>query len=188
MARIEMIQKAQASPELKEIYNNLSKNGARILNLYRVLAHNPRMLLNFMRLGNSLLVGTELAPKLRELAILRVAKLAGSEYEWSQHCPIALELGISRKQIQTISNWSTTANFSAIERVVLQYTDEVAQNVAVRDETFGALRQHLNEQAIVELTLSIGYWGMVARVLVPLQVNIDTQTIGSTSELTGREG
>jgi 4-carboxymuconolactone decarboxylase len=188
VSRIKMVQNAQASPELKEIYNNLSKNGARILNLYRVVAHNPRALLNFLRLGNSLLVGTELPPKLRELAILRVAKLAGSEYEWSQHCPIALELGIDQKQIQTISHWSTSANFSAIERAVLQYTDEVAQNVTVKEETFQALQQHLNERAIVELTLSIGYWGMVARVLVPLQVSIDTQTIGSTRELTGREG
>ena len=188
MSRIEMVQNAQASPELKEIYNNLSKNGAKIINLYRIVAHNPRALLNFLRLGNSLLVGTDLHPKLRELAILRVAKLAGSEYEWSQHYPIALELGLDQKQIQAVSTWSTSTNFNDIERAVLQYTDEVAQNVEVKEETFKVLQLHLNERSIVELTLSIGYWGMVARVLVPLQINIDTQTIGSTRELTGREG
>lgn len=186
MARIEMIQNTQASPELKEIYSNLGKNGAKILNLYRIVAHNPRALLNFMRLGKSLLVGTELPPKLRELAILRVAKLAGSEYEWSQHYLLALELGIGQNQIEVISTWNTASNFSDIERAVLQYTDEVAQNVEVKDETFMELKRYLNERAIVELTLSIGYWGMVARVLVPLKIDIDTKTIGSTRELTGR--
>ena len=186
MSRIKMIQEDQASSEVKEIYSNIKRNGAKVLNLYRVLAHNPRVLLNFMRLGNSLLVGTELSPKLRELAILRVAKLAGSEYEWAQHYSIALELGINQEQIQTISHWSTSTKFSEMERAVLQYTDEVAQNVGVRDETFRALQRYLNERGIVELTLSIGYWGMVARVLVPLQINIDTQSIGSAQELTGR--
>lgn len=186
MARVEMLQNDKASEELKDIYNNLSKNGAKVLNIYRVIAHNPRALLNFLRLGNSLLVGTELSPRLRELAILRVAKLAGSEYEWSQHCPIAMELGITNEQIQTITDWSKSSYFSEVERAVLMYTDEVAKNVAVKNETFEMLRQHLNQRQIVELTLSIGYWGMVARVLVPLQVDIDTQTIGSTQELTGR--
>ncbi len=185
MSRVKMIQNDQASLELNEIYNNLTKNGARIINLYRVVAHNPRALLNFLRLGNSLLVGTELQPKLRELAILRIAKLAGSKYEWSQHYPIALELGIEEKQIQAISTWITSANFNELERAVLQYTDEVAQNVEVKDDTFRLLQRYLNERAIVELTLSIGYWGMVARVLVPLQIDIDTKTIGSTRELTG---
>jgi alkylhydroperoxidase family enzyme len=188
MSRIKMLQEDQASSEVKEIYDNIKKNGAKVLNLYRVLAHNPKVLLNFLRLGNSLLVGTELSPKLRELAILRIAKLAGSEYEWTQHYSIALELGIDYEQIQAISHWSTSTKFSDMERAVLQYTDEVAQNVEVRDETFRALRPYLNEQGIVELTMSIGYWGMVARVLVPLQINIDTQSIGSARELTGREG
>lgn len=31
---------------------------------------------------------------------------------------------------------------------------------------------------IVELTLSIGYWGMIARTLVPLQVDIDALSEG----------
>jgi 4-carboxymuconolactone decarboxylase len=187
MSRVQMIQEDQAPPEVKGVYDNLKKNRAKVLNLYRTLAHNPKAMLNFLRLGNSLLVGTELSSKLRELAILRIARLAGSEYEWAQHYPIALEVGVSREQTQTISHWSTSTSFSEMERAVLQYTDEVAQNVKVRDETFRALQKYLNERSIVELTLSIGYWGMVARVLVPLQVDIDTQSIGSTQELMGHK-
>jgi alkylhydroperoxidase family enzyme len=69
---------------------------------------------------------------------------------------------------------------------VLQYADEVAQNVEVKDKTFKALQQYLDEQRIVELTASIGYWGMVARFLVPLQIDIDAQPAGSARDLTGR--
>jgi len=64
----------------------------------------------------------------------------------------------------------------------------VAQHIAVKDKTFRALQRHLNKQSIVELTLSIGYWGMVARLLVSLQVEVDIQPISSAQELIGRKG
>lgn len=185
MSRVLTIQEDKAPAEVKEIYDKIQKNGARIINLYRTLANNPRILRDFVRLGSSLLAKTELSPRLRELAILRVARLTGSEYEWVQHYPVALEAGVSPEQAETISHWKSSKNFSDIERAVLQYTDEVAQNARVKDETFRVLQQHLGSQNIVELTVSIGYWGMVARFLEALQVDIDSQTIGSAKELFG---
>lgn len=187
MARIKMVQKEQAPPEVKEVYDKIEENGARVLNLYRVLAHSPHVLRNFLRLGSSLIARTELPPNLRELAILRIARLAGSDYEWAQHYPIALEAGVTQEQAEAISHWSDSTSFSDKERALLQYTDEVARNIEVKDETFTALRQHLNEQRIVELTLSIGYWGMVARLLVSLQVDTDIQSVSSAQELIGRK-
>jgi alkylhydroperoxidase family enzyme len=187
MARVKLLQKEEAQPKAKEIYDKIEEGGARIINLYRALAHNPSVLQNFARLGNSLLSKAELSPKLRELVILRIARLTGSEYEWAQHYPVALEVGVAREQTEAISHWSDSMKFSGEERAVLQYTDEVAQNVEVKDKTFQTLRQYLNEQCIVELTASIGYWGMVARFLVPLQVDIDAQPAGSAHDLTGRK-
>ena len=186
MSRVRMVHKEQAQPEVKEIYDKIEANGAKVLNLYRVLAHNPDIFRHSLRLGGALLTRTELLPKLRELAILLIAQLTGSEYEWEQHYPIALETGVSREQANAIWNWNESTSFSSEERAVLQYTDEVTQEVTVKDETFSALKQYLNEQSIVELTLSIGYWGMVARVLVPLQVDIDVKSVCSVQELTGR--
>ena len=186
MSRVRMVRKEQAQPEVKEIYDKIEANGAKVLNLYRVLAHNPDIFRHSLRLGGALLTRTELLPKLRELAILLIAQLTGSEYEWEQHYPIALETGVSREQANAIWNWNESTSFSSEERAVLQYTDEVTQEVTVKDETFRALKQYLNEQSIVELTLSIGYWGMVARVLVPLQVDIDVKSVCSVQELTGR--
>ena len=37
MARVQLIEKEQASPKAKELYEKIEKNGARILNLYKVL-------------------------------------------------------------------------------------------------------------------------------------------------------
>lgn len=187
MARIQLIQQDQAAPDVKEIYDRIEKNGARIINLYKALAHNSRVLRNHLQLGNALLSKTELSPKLRELAILRIAKLTGSDYEWTQHYPVAMEAGVSKAQASAVSSWHDSMLFSDEECAVLRYTDEVSQQVKVTDGAFTTLKQYLNEQCIVELTVAIGYWGMVARVLVPLQVDMDIQSVGSATELTGRK-
>jgi alkylhydroperoxidase family enzyme len=186
MSRVEAIKEDQADAEVQEIYNKIQNNGARIINLYRVLAQSPRVLRDFLRLGSTLLSKSGLSPKLREMAILRVAKITGSEYEWRQHYPIALEVGVTAEQAEAVSDWRNSDSFDEEEKAVLQYTDEVAQNVAAKDETYRTLRKYLDDQHIVELTVSIGYWGMVARVLVALEVDIDQQTIGSAKELFGR--
>ena len=186
MARVRLIEKEQAPPEVREIFQKIEDNGAKILNLYKVVANSPGLLLNFIRLGSSVIGRMGLSSRLREIVILQVARLTGSGYEWAQHTPVALEVGISQKQLDSISDWKSSSEFNNEERAVLQYTDEVARNVTVTDQTFNRLKNFFNEQTIVELTITIGYYGMLARLLVPLQVEVDKSSTGSASELIGR--
>ncbi len=185
MARVRLVEKAQAPPEVRAVFQKIEDNGARIINLYKAAANSPKVLLNLIRLGNSIIGRMELPAKLREMTILRVAWLTGCEYEWAQHAAVALEAGLSQEQIDSISNWRNSGEFNDEERAVLQYTDEVAQKVKVTDRAFNTLRNFFNEQSIVELTLTVGYYGMIARLLVPLQVEVD-EGVGSASELIGR--
>lgn len=175
MARVSLMEKEQAPPMVKELYEKNAANTGRVLNLWKIMGHCPYIGLNFQRLGNSLLRGEELSVKLRELAVLRVGCLAQSEYEFRQHSAIALQCGVSQKQIDEISGWAASPEFNDEERAVLQYTDEVAQDIRVKDETFAELRGFLGEHAIVELTTAIGYWGMAARILVALEVEMDAE-------------
>jgi len=85
-----------------------------------------------------------------------------------------------------IDSWKESDDFTEEERTVLQYVDEVAQNVKVTGKTFETLRQYLNDATLVELTLAIGWWGMLARLLVALEVEVDKQSAGSESGLIGQ--
>jgi 4-carboxymuconolactone decarboxylase len=186
MARVKLIQKDQAAPEIKELFQQIEDNGARIMNFYRVVANSPGVARSAIKLGNSLISRTELSPKLRELTIMRIAKLCDCEYEWVQHTPVALQSGLTQAQLDVIGSWNESDAFSQEERAVLLYVDEVAKNVSVTDETFQAVRRYLDERQIVELTLAIGWWGMLARLFVPLEVEVDEQSASSTCDLIGR--
>ncbi len=186
MARVHLLEKDEAPPEVKEVFQKIEDNGAKITNLFKAVANSPKVLLNFIRLGNSIAGRMGLPPKWRELVILRVARLTNSEYEWVGHASLALKKGVSREQINAIADWQNSSEFNDDERAILQYTDEVTQNVSVTEQTFSTLKRFFDEQTIVELTLTASYYGMLARVLVPLQVEVDEVTIGSVSELVGR--
>ncbi|HEY42231.1 MAG TPA: carboxymuconolactone decarboxylase family protein [Dehalococcoidia bacterium] len=175
MQRISLVEKDQAHPLIKETYQKLEDQGSQVLNLYKVMAHCPHIGLNFQRLGNSILRGEGLAATFRELAILRVANLAQAEYEFVKHAAVALRVGVRQKQIDEISDWANSAEFNDQERVVLRYTDEVTQGTGVSDTTFADLQTFLNEPAIVELTTAIGYYGMVAKILTTLQIELEPE-------------
>jgi AhpD family alkylhydroperoxidase len=186
MARVPLLTKEQAAPEVQDVFRRVEARGARVMNVYRALAHSKAAMLPFMRLGNSLLEHCHLDHRLRELAILRVARLTGSQYEWSQHVALALESGVTQEQLEAMGEWHSSPAFDKRDRAVLTYTDEMALHVRVQDDTFQELARYLDEASIVELSLSVGFWGMVARLLESLQVDIDPELPGSSRETLGQ--
>jgi len=174
MARVGLLNKEKAAPEIREMFRKMEENGFRVLNVYRAMAHCPQIGLYFLRLGNSILFKGTVPPSLRELAILRVGYINQANYEWTHHVPIALRVGVGKAQIDALHDWENSGVFNGQERAVLQYTDEVTRNIRVKDDTFAALRSFLTEEGIVELTTTIGYYGMVCRILEALQIELES--------------
>ncbi|MCD6359110.1 MAG: carboxymuconolactone decarboxylase family protein, partial [Dehalococcoidia bacterium] len=100
---------------------------------------------------------------------------------------VARLTGVSDEQIKAIPNWEQSPCFNDIERAILQYTDEVIKGTGIADETFRTLQKYLNEREIVELTCSVGYWEMVAKILVALNIEIDEHPVNSLRDLQGNQ-
>lgn len=164
-----------ADPRVRELYQRIEDQGGRVINLFKVMGHCPYIGLNFQRLGNSILHGEVLAPNLRELVILRVGDLTGANYEFTKHVPRALRAGVRQDQIDAIGAWACSEYFDERECAMLRYTDAVTQDVEVKDETFASLRRFFDDHEIVELTAIIGYYCMVCRILVALQVELEEE-------------
>ena len=173
MARVGYIATTEAEGDTREVFTKMEERGSGILNLHRAVANSPNAVRNFIRLGNSLLVHGALPPILRELAILRVGQLTGAAYEWAHHVPIARRVGVSEEQVEALKSWQESPHFDERQRAVLGYAESVTLVVTVPDEVFQDVRRHLSEAEIVELTLVAGYWGMVARLLVALEVDVE---------------
>jgi alkylhydroperoxidase family enzyme len=135
-------------------------------NIYRMLANSEAGLKGFTRMGNALLFRAELDAGLRELAILRVGRLSRAAYEVFQHERMAREAGVGEDKIAALRDATIEAPaFSDNEKAVLRFVDDVVRNVRASDRMLKVVQSFLTPGAIVELTLTIGYYMMVCRLL-----------------------
>jgi len=169
MTRIPYSDPDQASAELKRVM------GARPpLNVLRMIAHAEPSAIGFLSLGGALLGrNNDLDSQLRELVIIRVGILCGSEYEVFQHKRLARKIGVGDEKVAALDEGPASAAFDDLERKVLLYTDAVVRDVKADTATFEAVAELLSHRAIVELTLSIGFYMMVSRVLENFEVELE---------------
>lgn len=52
------------------------------------------------------------------------------------------------------------ALFDERERAVIRFVDEVTRTRSCSDECFAALRRHLREDQVVELSFTVGFWNL----------------------------
>lgn len=175
MARVAYATKDDQNPKTREMFAGWEAHGTQVLNLYRVIAKTPEIGKQFMRLGNRILTHGSLPKDLRELAILLVGQLAQAPYEFKKHIQIGLASGLKPQQIDVLPFWASANVYEPAQRAVLRYTDEVSRGYRASDAAFAALQEFLSEEQITELTIVIGYYEMVCRVLEALQVEIEPE-------------
>ena len=90
--------------------------GVKQVNLYRALAHAPRLLEAWIDFSWALREHCETPRALRELIILRTAQLMLSPYEWHQHRRMAAEAGVQEYQVAELAMWRTSPAFNDAER------------------------------------------------------------------------
>ena len=113
-------------------------------------------------------------PKIRELGQARAGYARGSQFVFSQHCKAGRAAGLTEEQIVDIPNWTVSERFSALERAVLAYTDDlVLSGGRVSDGVFEALREHLSDAAILEFTYVTCMYEMHATICRALRLEYD---------------
>lgn len=169
MARIPYSDPDQASPELKQAMGSRPP-----LNVVRMIAHAEPAAIGFLSLGGALLGrNNDLESQLRELVIIRVGILCGSEYEVFQHKRLAKKIGVNDEKVAALDEGPSAVAFDDLERKVLLYTDAVVRHVKADSATFEAVADLLSHRAMVELTLTIGFYMMVSRVLENFEIEIE---------------
>jgi 4-carboxymuconolactone decarboxylase len=142
------------------------------LNVFRMVARAPSSLAPFIQLARSILVGSELSPRLRELAVLRVTHLAGSHYAFAQHVMLAKMVGIGEAEIAAVIA-PTVTGLDADGNLACRVADEVTCDVRLSDESLADAVARLGQRQAAELILCASYFNMVARFLESTRVPME---------------
>lgn len=129
---------------------------------------------NWPRLADlllSILSQQQLDPRLRELAILRVASLRRAAYEWDQHVGISRAAGVTDAQREAVEAGRLDADcFDALERLVLEATTELAETSTLSRATFDRLTAQLPPRETIELLLAAGVYEALAKLMNALDL------------------
>jgi len=175
MGAVSVIEDPQ-DEDLKALYQRLevASGGLGVLNIFKVMAHNPDLLEGWLRFAMKLL-GTDmkLSPRLRELAILRVFQKTRGEYGFAHHVRIGKQAGLTDDETSQLSGFDTSDLFSALDREAIRYVDAVTDLDDGAPALASNLARSLSEREVMELTMCIGHWNMLARFMQSLEVPLD---------------
>jgi alkylhydroperoxidase family enzyme len=77
---------------------------------------------------------------------------------------VGRKAGISEEQLRDIADYGKSEAFSPLERLVIEYAERMTRTpLDVPDELFFALREHLNEAQLVELTATVAWENFFSR-------------------------
>lgn len=167
---------SERSAELLETTKGL--NGDRVLNIFATLAHHPRALRHGVAMGGAFLFAGNLAPRVREIVIIRVGRNTRCEYEYAQHFLIGQESGLTADECRAVLQPALGESFSDFERAVVQAVDEICADDRVADATWTTLAAEWDERELIELVMVTGYYRMLAGFLNSAGVPIDDGLTG----------
>jgi uncharacterized peroxidase-related enzyme len=169
MARISLIEPEQASPEVKEIYDQ--KLRGKPGNAQKALAHRPEMLKNFLSFYAS--VGRSLDRKLFELIYIRVSFINGCRYCLQHHIAASKRAGL------TADDWGALKQgdyrrFSEKEQAALAYAEKLTRTPReIADSDVAGLKKHFTDAEIVDLHLLVGLANLTNRFTDPLGLELE---------------
>ena len=169
MARVALIEPDQASPEVKEIYEQKLKGKPG--HVQKALAHRPDMLKNFLGFYPS--VGRSLERKLYELIYIRVSMINQCHYCLQHHLASSKRVGLAPDDWKALQA-GTYSRFSDKEQAALSYIEKLTRDPhAVNNADFTALKKHFSDAEIVDLHLLTGLANLTNRFTDPLGLEVE---------------
>jgi len=145
------------------------------LNVFRILSQHPTLSgVIAKQLAMLLYRGNKLDDRLRELIIMRIGWRTGALYEWTQHWPVALRIGLTEEETLATRDPANATCLGAAELAVIAATDDVLDNGAVGEAAWQACAEHLpsNEERL-ELVAAICNWNTFSIMLKSLNIPLE---------------
>ncbi len=139
--------------------------------VFPVLNTNRRLFFPWLWFASRLMPFGRLPARLREKLIMRTAWHCRSRYEWGQHVEIALSVGVSDQEIIDLARGRDDGD--PAHAAALRACDELCRDTLISDPTWRTLAGHFSPAALVEITMLVGHYQMVAGLLVNSGIDLE---------------
>jgi 4-carboxymuconolactone decarboxylase len=126
---------------------------------------SPELTRRLQQVGEYLRYEPKLPPKLREMAIILVAREWTQDFEWDVHAPLAVTEGLPQEVVDAIADGRRPSMLADDEALVYDFFFELHRARTVSDTTYAQAIDALGEQGVVDLVALIGYYTTLAMLM-----------------------
>lgn len=172
MARIAPIPRERMTDEQGALYDRIlaQRSRGKVQGPFAILLHAPDVGARVADMVQQFLGETRLPMKLKELAILCIARRFTAQYEWFVHENRARKAGVSDAVIEALRNRAAPPFADEDEALMFRMVEEIVEKRKLGDESFAQAVAAFGEPATVELIALIGFYVMIAVVLTSFDV------------------
>ncbi len=114
----------------------------------------------------------------RELLILRTGYLCRSDYEWAQHAPLGLRVGLTADEIARIPRGPDAPGWNSLDVLLLRAADELHRDQHIGDATWRALDERYDDRQMMDVIFTVGQYTMVSMYLNSTGVQLEKGQTG----------
>lgn len=149
-------------------------HGDSVLNVIKMMAGTQDMYPASVDFIKSLFETAGVDPRIREMIMLRAAKLLNCPYEWQANAVLAKNIGLAPDEIEAAASDGQVIGIGHEYVLICKATDELSMTATLTDETLTELLMTYGEVVSRKLILMIGWFNLLSRFLngcrVPLEV------------------
>jgi 4-carboxymuconolactone decarboxylase len=174
MSRLPDLKREDLSPEQAALFDAIASTprgpAMALEGPFGVWMHSPVIGDAAQRLGEQVRYRSSLPPRLSELAILACARHWRTDYEWHVHAPIAARAGVAQDAVDAIRTGAKPQFANEDETLVHAFAATLLRTGRAPEHLYERAVVLLGERAVVDLTLLVGYYSLVALSLNAFEV------------------
>ena len=170
--RIAPLSDDELDDQARELLAKVGLPAGESMHIFSTLVRHPRLFRRWLPLGGVLLSG-ELPAREREIVILRTAHHCHAVYEQSHHVEIGARVGLTADEMRDIRTDPHEAHWDPFDLVLMDAADDLHLNSSIGDRTWAALTERYDDKQLIELTMLVGQYHLVAYALNSLGVQLE---------------
>ena len=166
MPRLKQLSRDEMTSEQQRIYDQVvASPRGRFVGPYHAWIRNPKLADAAQRYGAFCRFESSVSNRIREFAILLVARHWDADVEWWAHHPIALKAGLDPAIAEAIKRRERPTFQHRDEEIVYDLVQQLITTKRVGNETYAAALEEFGEVTLVELIAVLGNYFAVAAML-----------------------
>jgi len=159
---------------------------ANAVNVSATLATSPVVAKVVNGSAGRVMFGSNMAPRQREIVILRMGWNCQSVYEFGQHTLFGRSVGLSDDEIFLLTRPIAQGDWAPADAALIQMTDDLYSDDCVSDATWAELTGHFEPALVMEFCAAALSYRLVSGLLNTCGVQLDEGVPGWPARAPGR--